>query len=295
MAHVVARHGLSERRACAVVGQERSSQRYESQKNDDELRERLIRLASERRRFGYRRLAVLARREGETSNLKRIHRVYREAGLAVKRRKGRKRALGTRLPLPCSDSINQIWSLDFVSDALSCGHKLRLLGVMDQCSREGLSLVVDTSLPGLRVVRELDRLVQQRGCPKVIVSDNGTELTSRVVLQWAQRHNIEWHYITPGKPQENGFTESMNGKIRDEFLNEHWFTTLAEAQQLAAEWLHDYNNIRPHSSLSYLTPMQFIQQQEAGGAGLLAVTPPASCRTRRPELLYPKILLPRGS
>ncbi len=295
MAHVVARHGLSERRACTVVGQERSSQRYQSEKNDDELRERLIRLASERRRFGYRRLAVLARREGETSNLKRIHRVYREAGLAVKRRKGRKRALGTRLPLPCSDSINQIWSLDFVSDALACGRKIRLLGVMDQCSREGLSLVVDTSLPGLRVVRELDRLVQQRGCPKVIVSDNGTELTSRVVLQWAQQQGIEWHYITPGKPQENGFTESMNGKIRDEFLNEHWFMTLTEAQRLAADWLYDYNHIRPHSSLNYLTPMQFIQRQEAGGVRLVAVTPPASCRTQPTELLYPQTLRPSGT
>ncbi len=295
MAHVVARHGLSERRACTVVGQERSSQRYQSEKNDDELRERLIRLASERRRFGYRRLAVLARREGETSNLKRIHRVYREAGLAVKRRKGRKRALGTRLPLPCSDSINQIWSLDFVSDALACGRKIRLLGVMDQCSREGLSLVVDTSLPGLRVVRELDRLVQQRGCPKVIVSDNGTELTSRVVLQWAQQHGIEWHYITPGKPQENGFTESMNGKIRDEFLNEHWFMTLTEAQRLAADWLYDYNHIRPHSSLNYLTPMQFIQRQEGSGVGLVGVTPPASCRTQPTELLYPQTLRPSGT
>lgn len=295
MTQVMKRHGLSERRACTVIKQKRSSQRYQSQKNDHDLRECLIRLAAERRRFGYRRLAMMAQREGMTCNIKRIHRVYREAGLAVRRRKGRKRALGTRLPLPHPDMINQIWSLDFVSDALSCGRKLRLLGVMDQCSREGLNLTVDTSLPGLRVVRELDRLIQHRGCPKVIVSDNGTELTSRVVLQWAQKHNIEWHYITPGKPQENGFTESLNGKIRDEFLNEHWFTSLEEARLLAAQWLYDYNHVRPHSSLNYLTPMQFVKQQEAAGSGLVAVTPPASCRTQQQALHYPKTLLPTGT
>lgn len=295
MTQLMTRHGVSERRACSVIKQRRSSQRYQSRKNDDDLRACLIRLAAERRRFGYRRLAIMAQREGVTCNIKRIHRVYREAGLAVRRRKGRKRALGTRLPLPRPDSVNQIWSLDFVSDALACGRKLRLLGVMDQCSREGLNLTVDTSLPGLRVVRALEALVKQRGCPKVIVSDNGTELTSRVVLQWAQQHGIEWHYITPGKPQENGFTESMNGKIRDEFLNEHWFTTLVEAQQLAAEWLHDYNHVRPHSSLNYLTPKQFVQRQEAAGSGLVAVTPPASCRTEPSGLNYPKTLRPGGT
>jgi putative transposase len=291
----MARHGLSERRACTVIKQKRSSQRYQSQKNDDDLRACLIRLAAERRRFGYRRLAIMARREGVMCNVKRIRRVYREAGLAVRRRKGRKRALGTRVPLPRPDRINQIWSLDFVSDALSCGRKLRLLGVMDQCSREGLNLTVDTSLPGLRVVRELDLLVKMRGCPKLIVSDNGPELTSRAVLLWAQERNIDWHYIDPGKPQQNGFTESMNGKIRDEFLNEHWFTTLEEARLLAAQWLYDYNHVRPHSSLNYLTPMQFVQRQEAVGVGLVAVTPPASCRSQPQALLYPKTLLPTGT
>ena len=291
----MARHGLSERRACTVIKQKRSSQRYQSQKNDGELRECLIRLAAERRRFGYRRLAIMARREGVTCNIKRIRRVYREAGLAVRRRKGRKRALGTRVPLPRPDSINQIWSLDFVSDALACGRKLRLLGVMDQCSREGLNLTIDTSLSGLRVVRELDHLVRRRGCPKVIVSDNGPELTSRVVLQWAQERKIDWHYIDPGKPQQNGFTESLNGKIRDEFLNEHWFTSLEEARLLAAQWLYDYNHVRPHSSLNYLTPMQFVQRQEAVGVGLVTVTPPASCRPQPQPLYYQKTLRPTGT
>ncbi len=289
-------HGFSERRACAVVRQKRSSQRYQSRRSDEDLRERLKRLAAERQRFGYRRLAIMLKREGMTCNIKRVYRVYRETGLAVRRRKGRKRALGTRLPLPRPDRINQIWSLDFVSDALACGRKIRLLGVMDQCSREGLALTVDTSLPGTRVVRELDRLVAQQGrSPQCIVSDNGPELTSQIVLRWAQERGIDWHYITAGKPQENGFTESLNGKIRDEFLNEHWFTTLAEAQRLAAEWLYDYNHVRPHSSLNYLTPMEFVQQQEAVGSGLAAVTPPASCCPQPPALSCQKTQLPRGT
>ena len=295
MTRLKTRHGFSERRACELVKQRRSTQRYQSLKNDDDLCGRLKRLAAERNRFGYRRLAIMLRREGVTCNLKRIYRVYRESGLAVKRRKGRKKALGTRQPLPHPDRINQIWSLDFVSDALVCGRKIRLLVVTDQCSHEGLNLTVDTSLPGLRVVRELEKLVLQRGRPYCIISDNGTEFTSRVVLQWALEHGIEWHYIRPGKPQENGFTESLNGKIRDEFLNEHWFTSLAEAQRLAADWLYDYNHVRPHSSLNYLTPMQFVQRQEAVGSGLLAVTPPASCRPIRQALHSPKTLLPAGT
>ena len=266
MTQLITRHGVSERRACAVIKQKRSSQQYQSCKDDTALQEKLLRHAAERRRFG-----------------------YRELDLGVKRRKGRKRAIGTRLPLPRADLPNQIWSLDFVSDALACGRKLRLLGIEDQYAREGLSLVVDTSLPGLRVVRELERLRRLRGgVPKCIVSDNGTELTSRVVLQWALEHGVEWHYITPGKPQENGFTESFNGKMRDEFLNENLFSTLAEAQHLAAEWLFDYNHVRPHSSLNYLTPIEFLKQQEAGCARLLTVTPPASCCPQPPALQIPK-------
>ena len=290
MTHLKQRHGVSERRSCTVIKQGRSSQRYQSCKDDIALQEKLLRHAAERRRFGYRRLAVFVRREGDFSNIKRVRRVYRELDLGVKRRKGRKRAIGTRLPLPQVDQPNQIWSLDFVSDALACGRKLRLLGIEDQYAREGLTLVVDTSLPGLRVVRELDRLCQQRGCfPKCIKSDNGTELTSRVVLQWAAEHNVEWHYITPGRPMENGFTESFNGKMRDEFLNENLFSTLAEAQHLAAEWIYDYNHVRPHSSLNYLAPMEFLKQQEAVGSGLVAVTPPASCHLKPPALSSGKI------
>jgi putative transposase len=231
--------------------------RYRSTRDDSHLRARLRALAAERRRFGYLRLAVLLRREGIHCNLKKIYRIYREEGLMVKRRKGRKRAIGTRLPLPRPDMINQVWSLDFVSDALSDGRRFRILGVLDQCSRECLTLAADTSIGGARVVRELDALVCKHGKPLSIVSDNGTELTSRAVLQWAQDNHIEWHYITPGKPTENGYTESLNGKIRDECLNEHVFESLAHARHLIEEWRHDYNNIRPHSSLGYQTPTAY--------------------------------------
>lgn len=215
------------------------------------------RIAAERRRFGYRRLAVMLRREGHIYNIKKIYRIYREEGLMVRRRKGRKRALGTRLPLPKPDSPNQVWSLDFLSDALSDGRRFRVLGVMDQCSRECLTLVADTSIGGVRVARELDFLVARYGKPLCIVSDNGTEFTSRAVLLWAQTQGIEWHYITPGKPRENGYTESLNGRIRDECLNEHVFEGLAHARRLIEAWRHDYNNIRPHGSIGNLPPAAY--------------------------------------
>jgi putative transposase len=258
----------------SLVSLSRGTAHYKPRRRDDDLREQLRVLASERRRFGYRRLAIMLKRKGYACNLKKVYRLYREEGLMVKRRRGRKRALGTRQPLPKPDRIDQVWSLDFLSDALSCGRRFRILGVMDQCSRECLALVADTSIGGTRVVRELDILLVQRGKPLCIVSDNGTELTSRVVLQWASDQRIDWHYITPGKPTENGFTESLNGKVRDEFLNEHWFSTIAEARHLMEAWRQDYNNVRPHSSLNYRTPAE----ASAGLRPTLAVTPPSTCR-----------------
>jgi len=258
VAYVRSAHDVSERRACRALGVERALVRYRFMRPPDTaLRERLKELAAERRRFGYRRLAIFLRRDGFACNLKKIHRIYKEEKLMVKRRRGRKKATGTRAPLPRPDGMNQVWSLDFISDALGDGRRFRLLAIMDQCSRECLALIADTSLPGRRVVRELDTLIARRGRPKVIVSDNGTELTGRAVLQWASQCRIEWHYIAPGKPQQNGFTESLNDKIRNECLNEHWFDSLGEARQIVEDWRHDYNAVRPHSSLGYLTPKEF--------------------------------------
>lgn len=200
-------------------------------------------------------------------NHKKVYRVYREEGLSVKRRKGRKRALGTRQPLPVADCINQVWSLDFVSDALSDGRRFRILTVVDQCSRECLGLIADTSLSGLRVARELDQIIARRGKPLMIVSDNGTELTSRAILEWVDQVKLEWHYITPGKPTENGYTESFNGSFRDECLNEHWFTSLIHAKHIIAAWKDDYNHVRPHSSLNYDTPAGWAEKQAQKQAG----------------------------
>lgn len=248
---------VSARRAQRIVGISRGTAHYKSKRNDDALRSAMKRIAAERRRFGYKRLAIMLQREGHIHNLKKIYRIYKEEGLMVRRRKGRKRAIGTRLPLPKSDNINQVWSLDFLSDALSDGRRFRILGVMDQCSRECLTLVADTSIGSARVVRELDMLVACHGKPLCIVSDNGTELTSRAVLMWAQQQGIAWHYITPGKPRENGFTESLNSRIRDECLNEHVFESLAYARRLIEAWRQDYNNVRPHGSLGHQTPAAF--------------------------------------
>jgi putative transposase len=209
VAHVCEHHGLSERRACALVGVSRRVVRYQSTRLDDgPLRQRLRELASERRRFGYRRLGYLLAREGVAPNHKKLLRIYREEGLRVRRRGGRKRALGTRAPMALPDGPNQRWSLDFVSDSLVCGRRFRILCVVDDYTRECLALVADTSLSGARVARELTSLIGLRGKPHTVVSDNGTELTSSAILRWSQERRVEWHYIAPGKPMQNGFVES---------------------------------------------------------------------------------------
>lgn len=246
---------MSERRACLILGVDRSSIRYHSRRPDDaEARRRLRTLAAERRRFGYRRLGVMLEREGMAMNHKKLLRLYREEGLAVRRRRGRKRALGTRAPAALPQGPNQRWSLDFVSDALSDGRRFRILAVVDDFSRECLCLVADTSLSGARVCRELDAIIKVRGKPLIIVSDNGTELTSNAVLRWTQDRRIAWHYIAPGKPTQNAFVDSFNGRLRDECLNETLFTSLGHARHELAGWRYDYNHVRPHSSLGGATP-----------------------------------------
>jgi putative transposase len=217
-------------------------------------------VASERRRFGYRRIHVMLERQGIYMNQKKLRRLYREEKLQVRKRGGRKRALGTRRPMLLPSTTNNRWSLDFISDAFTDGRRFRVLAVVDDFSRECLALVADTSLSGMRVTRELNELIRQRGKPKTVVSDNGTELTSMAVLRWCQETGIEWHYIQPGKPMQNGFVESFNGSFRDECLNETLFTSLSEARTKINEWKKDYNHNRPHSSLGNLTPYEYVRK-----------------------------------
>jgi putative transposase len=258
---IVAReaHGISERRACAILGTDRTSVRYRHRRGDDApLRARLRALAGERRRFGYRRLGLLLQREGLTPNHKKLRRLYAEERLQVRRRGGRKRALGTRAPIALPEAPNQRWSLDFVSDTLTDGRRFRVLCVVDDFTRECLALVADTSLSGRRVVRELDVIAARRGYPASVVSDNGTELTSSAVLAWSQDRGVGWHYIAPGKPQQNAFVESFNGKLRDECLNETLFTSVRQARVVLAAWQQDYNEVRPHSGLGGRTPASIM-------------------------------------
>ena len=286
-AHLQQSYAVSQRRACRAIGAERSSVRYRSRRADDGVvRLRLRELAAIRRRFGYRRLQVLLRREGLVMNHKKLRRLYREERLQVRRRGGRKRALGTRAPLTIAQGPNQRWSLDFVSDALSDGRRFRILAVVDDFTRECLCLVADTSLSGVRVARELDAIIVTRGRPASIVSDNGTELTSLAILRWSQEARVEWHYIAPGKPTQNAFVESFNGRLRDELLNETLFGSLAHARQALAAWKNDYNTVRPHSGLGNLPPEDYARLSAPGmqregalraikGVAPLPVAPPS--------------------
>jgi putative transposase len=254
-AYLRSAYEMSERRAIRVINTDRSTVRYVSTKPDDALlRERLKALAQERRRFGYRRLHVLLRREGHAVNKKRVQRLYREEKLTVRRRGGRKRAMGTRRPMETPVAANQRWSLDFVSDQFTDGRRFRILAVVDDCTRECLALVPDTSIGGRRVARELDAIIAWREGPAAIVSDNGTELTSNAILAWADERKVGWHYIAPGKPQQNGFIESFNGRLRDELLNETLFRSLPHARAVLEAWRRDYNEARPHSKLGWMTP-----------------------------------------
>ena len=205
-----------------------------------------------------RRIHVMIVREGFEVNHKKVRRIYREEKLPVRRRGGRKRASGTRKPMALPDGPNQCWSLDFVSDALTDRRRFHILVVVVDFSRENLVLVADTSLSGQRVARELDQIIAEHGMPNRIVSDNGTEFTSMAILKWVQDTRIDWHYIAPGKPQQNGFIESFNGKLRDECLSETLFGILCAARETMEEWQQDYNWRRPHSALGNLSPMALL-------------------------------------
>ena len=259
------------------------------------LRKRMQAIAHERRRFGYRRLHVLLRREGHLINHKRLFRIYREEKLVVRRSGGRKRAMGTRAPMLIPMAPNQRWSLDFVSDQMTDCRRFRVLTVVDDCTRECLALVADTSLSGLRVARELEALIATRGRPAMIVSDNGTEFTSNAILGFADRSKIDWHYIAPGKPIQNAFIESFNGRLRDELLNETLFPSLPHIRASLAAWRSDYNLNRPHSGIGWLTPNEYADtfnprrnltlRPLTGSAPAPVAQPGQIGQTNRPSLL----------
>lgn len=294
VAHLVTVHEMSQRRACIITGVDRSMVRYRSRRPDDaELRERLRTLAAERRRFGYRRLHVLLLREGHVVNRKRTQRLYREEGLSVRKRRGRKRATGTRAPLINLAVPNARWSVDFVHDQFADGRRFRIFNVVDDVTKECLAAVVDTSISGRRVARELTALVARRGKPGLIVSDHGTEFTSNAMLAWSEKVGVPWHLIAPGKPQQNGICEAFNGRMRDELLNETLFFGLDHARSAVARWITDYNHARPHSALGYQAPATYAAQLTAMGDRLRApdplrsspIAPPALTRQSHPRTL----------
>jgi putative transposase len=247
---------FSERRACRVIGAHRRTMRYQEKVRQDEaeIRERLRTLAAERPRWGYRRLHILLMREMGAINRKRVYRLYRLEGLAVRQRK-RKRA--ARIPRGIPTSIGrpgEAWAMDFMQDTLASGRRFRTLNVLDTVTRECLRIEVDTSLPGKRVVRVLDQLVERHGRPRRITLDNGPEFTGAALDAWAYRHGVELDFIDPGKPMQNGYQESFNGRFRDECLNLHWFVNLEDARRIIGRWEEEYNTTRPNSALGNQPP-----------------------------------------
>jgi putative transposase len=262
---MVAETGISERRACRLVGVHRWTYRYRERRRDDgALRERLKGLAHRWPRFGYRRLAVLLRREGYAGNHKKIFRLYTAEDLKVRRKRKKIRSRVRTAPLAVPSKPNERWSMDFMQDCLANGRRFRVLTIVDDFTRECPAIEVDTSLPGARVVRVLEKLAFTRGLPQVIVSDNGSEFTGRVLDAWANRQGVRLHFVDPGSPMQNAFVESFNGKFREECLDLHWFTDLADARERIETWRMEYNTIRPHSSLDDVTPAEFASRFPEG-------------------------------
>lgn len=286
---------LSERRACGLVEMDRGSVRYRKRRREDQpLRKRLRELAAERRRFGYRRLHVLLRRERTADgtprwpvNHKRVYRLYCAEGLRIGQRKRKRRAAMERVPLLAPTRVNQGWSMDFMADALARGRRFRTLNLVDEYTREAPAITVDFSLPGARVVRVLEELKQQGRKPEWIVTDNGPEFTGKDLDQWAFENGVRLETIRPGRPMENGYIESFNGKMREECLNEHWFADLADAREKIEAWRVDYNTQRPHSALGYQTPVEFAHR----AAALRSPTAPSAPRLgASPALAVPESL-----
>jgi putative transposase len=260
VAGLMTERSLGVTRACGLVGISRSLYRYRSRRPDcTPLRSRIEEIAAVKRRYGYRRVYLRLRREGWDVNRKRVYRIYRDAGLAVRRRKRKRIGPFERKPLPKPSAANLSWSMDFVADGLIGGRRLRCLTIVDDCTRECLAIEVDSSITGLRVQGVLERLADTRGLPQSITVDNGPEFDGQVLDKWAYRRSVQLSFIRPGKPNENAYIESFNGKFRDECLNEHWFISLTHARRVIEAWRIEYNTERPHSSLGNLTPEEFAR------------------------------------
>ncbi len=256
--YVQAEFGFSVRRACRIIGLSRSSWSYASRRPEPKvLLEKLKEHAAKRPRFGYRRLHVLLRREGLEVNHKCVYRLYKAQGLSVRTKHRKRMAAAPRLVLAPVTAPNERWSMDFVSDSFIDGRRFRVFTLVDDFSRKCITLYVDRSISGGRLARLLDELGAIYGLPKMIVCDNGPEFISKALDQWAHKNGVTLHFIRPGKPVENAYAESFNGKFRDECLNANWFVGLDDARQTIEAWRQDYNEVRPHSSLGDLTPIEY--------------------------------------
>lgn len=269
-----AKTSISERRACSLLGLSRTVLHYSPRPTDDSLEQRLIELAGERRRFGYRRLHILLEREGFEANHKRVHRLYRKAGLAVRRRRKRDRVAVERKPLQIPPGPNHTWSMDFVFDALANGKPIKCLTVVDDCTKEAVEIAVARRINGQGVADILEAVCRFRGYPTTIRTDQGPEFTGKSLDQWAHANGVTLQLTQPGKPTQNAYIESFNGKFRDECLNEHWFVSLDQAKAEIALWRRDYNEVRPHSSLDQQTPAAFAENLRE--QGLLSPNPSPS-------------------
>jgi putative transposase len=264
---------VSERRAARLLQLPRGTLRYESRSGTQEaLRQRLKELAAVHVRFGYRRLTVLLRREGWEVNAKRVYRIYAQEGMQVRTKVRRKSARRERLPAPRATRPNQCWAMDFVSDKLADSTSFRVLTVVDLYSRECITLLADRRLSGARVAEELSRVCAGRGAlPETVISDNGSEFVGRAMEAWALEHGVQQVFIRPGRPTENGYAESFNGRLRDECLRVNWFPTLGEARRRLAIWQEHYNRRRPHSALGDQAPAEFLAGKRQSGSGRFAL------------------------
>ena len=263
VSYTVKSFGLSIRRSCRLVGMCRATYAYRLRdKGDGLLRVRLRELAEQRRRFGCPRLHVMLKRESLVINHKRTERIYREERLSLRLKKRRRKAAVLRVMLPQAEHADQRWSMDFAMDSTLAGRRFRALAIVDDYSRECPAIEVDSSIPGTRVVEVLERIAETRGLPEVITVDNGPEFAGKTLDEWAYRRGIKLNFIRPGKPVENAYAESFIGKLRDECLNENWFSSVREARDIIETWRRDYNEVRPHSSLGNLSPMEFMETRE---------------------------------